>query len=286
MKLLRYGPAGQEKPGLLDADGTIRDLSAHIADLAGGNLGPDVLARIAALEPATLPAVEAGVRIGPCVGRVGNFIAVGLNYADHAAESGMAVPAEPVLFNKAPSSICGPDDDVIMPSGATKLDWEVELAVVIGSEAFCISEAEALQHVAGFCICNDVSERAWQLERGGNWMKGKSAPTFGPLGPWLVTRDEIDPDVLSMILRVNGQTVQNGSTRTMIFRVPYIVHYISQFMRLMPGDVITTGTPPGVGMGFKPPRYLKQGDIMELNITGLGRQQQNVRLAKPRVQAI
>lgn len=283
MKLLRYGPAGQEKPGLLDADGTIRDLSAHIADLAGGNLGPDVLARIAALEPATLPAVEAGVRIGPCVGRVGNFIAVGLNYADHAAESGMAVPAEPVLFNKAPSSICGPDDDVIMPSGATKLDWEVELAVVIGSEAFCISEAEALQHVAGFCICNDVSERAWQLERGGNWMKGKSAPTFGPLGPWLVTRDEIDPDVLSMILRVNGQTVQNGSTRTMIFRVPYIVHYISQFMRLMPGDVITTGTPPGVGMGFKPPRYLKQGDIMELNITGLGRQQQNVRLAKPRV---
>ena len=283
MKLLRYGPAGQEKPGLLDADGTIRDLSAHIADLAGGNLGPDALARIAALEPATLPAVEAGVRIGPCVGRVGNFIAVGLNYADHAAESGMAVPAEPVLFNKAPSSICGPDDDVIMPSGATKLDWEVELAVVIGSEAFCISEAEALQHVAGFCICNDVSERAWQLERGGNWMKGKSAPTFGPLGPWLVTRDEIDPDVLSMILRVNGQTVQNGSTRTMIFRVPYIVHYISQFMRLMPGDVITTGTPPGVGMGFMPPRYLKQGDIMELNITGLGRQQQNVRLAKPRV---
>jgi 2-keto-4-pentenoate hydratase/2-oxohepta-3-ene-1,7-dioic acid hydratase in catechol pathway len=277
MKLVRYGTAGSEKPGLVDADGNIRDLSAHLVDIDGYALHPDNLARIAALDPHSLPLAPEGVRLGACVHGVGNFIAVGLNYADHAAESGMAVPAEPVLFNKAPSCIVGPDDDVLIPPGSEKTDWEVELAIVIGKKASYVSEADALDHIAGYCVCNDVSERSYQLERGGTWSKGKGCPTFGPLGPWMVTKDEVDVDNLSMTLSVDGELVQNGSTRTMIFRAPFIVHYVTQFMILMPGDVITTGTPPGVGMGFKPPRFLRGGEVMEVAIEGLGKQRQNVR---------
>lgn len=277
MKLVRYGEPGKEKPGLVDRDGGIRDLSAEIADIDGTTIDPEQLAKLAALDPQSLPQVAPDTRLGPCVNHVGNFIAVGLNYADHAAESGMPVPDEPVLFNKAPSCIVGPNDDVLIPPGSEKTDWEVELAVVIGRKAAYVSEAEALDYVAGYCVCNDVSERNYQLERGGNWTKGKGCPTFGPLGPWLVTKDEIDVSDLSMTLSVDGEVVQDGSTRTMIFKVPFIVHYISQFMLLMPGDVITTGTPPGVGMGFNPPRYLRGGEIMELSIEGLGTQRQLVR---------
>ena len=277
MKLVRFGSPGAEKPGLVDADGRIRDLSAVVPDIGGPVLSRDGLARLRDLSPADLPLAPEGVRLGACVAGTGNFIAVGLNYADHAAESGMAVPSEPVLFNKAPSCIVGPDDTVLLPPGSTKSDWEVELAVVIGERASYVSEAEALDYVAGYCVCNDVSEREYQLERGGQWTKGKGCPTFGPLGPWLVTKDEIgDVQDLRMTLSVNGETVQDGSTRTMVFQVPFLVSYISRFMALLPGDVITTGTPPGVGMGMKPPRYLRDGDTMQVEIQGLGVQRQRV----------
>jgi 2-keto-4-pentenoate hydratase/2-oxohepta-3-ene-1,7-dioic acid hydratase in catechol pathway len=276
MKLLRYGQAGAEKPGLLDADGNIRDLSAHVPDIDGTTFAPETLARLKRLDPASLPLVTAASRIGPCVGKVGKFICVGLNYADHAAESGMEVPAEPVLFFKATSAICGPDDDIIIPRGSQKTDWEVELGVVIGKEARYIDHAQALDHIAGYCVINDLSERAFQMERGGQWVKGKSADTFGPIGPWLVTRDEVaDPQNLALWLEVDGHRYQNGNTRTMIFDVPFIVAYISQFMSLQPGDVISTGTPPGVGLGIKPaPVYLKAGQTMRLGIDGLGEQHQ------------
>ncbi|CAN7255625.1 fumarylacetoacetate hydrolase family protein [Rhizobium sp. LjRoot30] len=276
MKLVRFGNPGEEKPGLIDAGGKLRDLSGILADLAGEALGEDSLAKLKSLDTSALPLGPEGVRLGSCVGKVGNFIAVGLNYADHAAESGMAVPAEPVLFNKAPSCIVGPDDTILVPPGSEKTDWEVELAVVIGKRASYVSEADALDYVAGYCVCNDVSERSYQLERGGTWTKGKGCPTFGPLGPWLVTKDEVNTESLAMKLTVNGELVQNGSTSTMVFKVPFLVHYISQFMILEPGDVITTGTPPGVGMGMKPPRYLKAGDTMEIEIEGLGIQRQTV----------
>nr|PZN43284.1 MAG: 2-hydroxyhepta-2,4-diene-1,7-dioate isomerase [Pseudomonadota bacterium] len=278
MKLVRYGNPGAEKPGIVDAEGTIRDLSGIVPDLAGKALTKASLARIAAVDPKTLPAVPAGTRLGPCVGNVRNFIAVGLNYADHAAETNSPIPSEPILFNKAPSCIVGPNDDIVVPRGSEKTDWEVELAVVIGEEASYVEEKDALNYVAGYCVCNDVSERAYQLERGGQWAKGKGCPTFGPLGPWLVTTDEIkDVQNLSMWLDVNGERMQDGSTKTLIFSVPYLVSYISQFMKLEPGDVITTGTPPGVGMGMKPPRFLKGGEVVELGIEGLGTQRQQVR---------
>jgi 2-keto-4-pentenoate hydratase/2-oxohepta-3-ene-1,7-dioic acid hydratase in catechol pathway len=275
MKLLRYGPAGREKPGLLDADGAIRDLSGHIDDVAGDALSDATLARLRALDPASLPKVEGAVRLGPCVGGVGKFICIGLNYADHAAESGLQVPPEPVIFMKATSAICGPNDDVIIPRGSEKTDWEVELGVVIGARAKYVSEAEALNHVAGYCVINDVSERAFQTERAGQWTKGKSCDTFGPTGPWLVTRDAVaDPQNLKMWLSVNGVKRQDGSSATMVYGVAHLVSYLSQFMSLMPGDVISTGTPPGVGMGMKPPVYLRAGDVMELGIEGLGAQKQ------------
>ncbi|MEZ5839318.1 MAG: fumarylacetoacetate hydrolase family protein [Hyphomicrobiales bacterium] len=277
MKLLRFGQKGAERPGLVDAAGTIRDLSAHVEDIDAAVLGDAALARLAAIDPASLPAVDPGVRIGACLPRVGHFIAIGLNYADHAAESGMAVPAEPVVFTKAPSCLNGPNDDVVLPKGSEKGDWEVELAVVIGKRAVDVSEDDALDHVAGYCVCNDVSERAFQLEHGGQWVKGKSAPTFGPLGPWLVTRDEVpDPQNLAMFLDVNGERMQTGSTATMVFSVRTLVSYLSRFMALEPGDVITTGTPPGVGMGKKPQRFLKAGDSMHLGVEGLGVQTQKV----------
>jgi 2,4-diketo-3-deoxy-L-fuconate hydrolase len=279
LKLVRFGASGSEKPGLIDPEGRIRDLSAHVDDIAGATLSPSSLAALSRIDPETLPLVPAGTRFGPCVAGVGNFIAVGLNYADHAAESGMPIPAEPILFNKAPSCIVGPDDTVLIPRGAQKTDWEIELAIVIGSAASYVSEAEALDHVAGYCICNDVSERSYQLERGGQWAKGKGCPTFGPIGPFLVTKDEVDFANLAMTLKVNGETMQKGSTSTMIFNVPFLVSYISQFMMLLPGDVITTGTPPGVGMGFKPQRFLKAGDVIEVSIEGLGNQRQTVAAA-------
>ncbi len=275
MKLLRYGPPGQEKPGLLDAAGGIRDVSAHIPDLAGDALGPDALAQLAKLDPETLPRVTAD-RIGPCVGRVGKFICIGLNYSDHAAESGMDVPPEPVIFAKATSAICGPDDDIEIPRGSNATDWEVELGVVIGTTAKYVPEAQAMDHVAGFCVVNDISERDFQNKRSGQWTKGKSADTFGPIGPWLVTRDAVaDPQALTMYLDVNGTRMQEGTTATMVYPVAHLVSYLSHFMRLEPGDIISTGTPPGVGMGKKPaPIYLKPGDRMELGIAGLGVQRQ------------
>ena len=277
MKLVRYGRPGKEKPGLVDRAGKLRDLSEIIADIDADAFGPRSLARLAKLKPESLPAVRGTPRIGPCVARVGNFVAVGLNYADHAAESGMAIPREPVLFTKAPSCVVGPNDDVVIPKGSQKTDWEVELAVVISSRASYVNESEALQRVAGYCVCNDVSEREFQLERSGQWVKGKSAPTFGPLGPWLVTPDEIeDVQKLDMWLDVNGERRQTGATATMIFTVKQLVSYISQFMILEPGDVITTGTPPGVGSGRKPPVFLKPGDVMSLGVDGLGRQEQHV----------
>lgn len=278
MKLLRYGEPGAEKPGLLDRDGVIRDLSAHVTDIGGGALDPASLAALAKLDANTLPAVAGTPRLGACVANVGKFICIGLNYADHAAESGMAVPPEPVVFIKATSAIVGPDDDVLIPRGSQKTDWEVELGFVIGRKAKYVSEADAIDYVAGWCLCHDVSERAFQTERQGQWTKGKSCDTFGPTGPWLVTKDEIE-DVLNlrMWLTVNGQTMQDGSTTTMVYKPAFLVSYLSQFMSLMPGDVISTGTPPGVGMGMKPPRYLKAGDVVELGIDGLGTQQQAVR---------
>ncbi|MFT0859688.1 fumarylacetoacetate hydrolase family protein [Ancylobacter sp. G4_0304] len=277
MKLVRFGAPGKEKPGLIDADGIVRDLSALVPDIGGETLSPEGLARLAALSPASLPAAPAGARLGPCVARPGHFIAVGLNYADHAEEAGMPIPAEPVLFSKAPNCIVGPDDDIIQPKGSTKLDWEVELGIVIGKTARYVEEAEAPAHIAGFCLANDVSERAFQIEQGGQWIKGKSCETFGPLGPWLVTPDEI-PDVqnLAMWCDVNGEKRQRGSTRTMIFNANFLVAYISRFMVLDVGDVIITGTPPGVGLGMKPPVYLKPGDVVTLGVEGLGEQRQTV----------
>ena len=277
MKLVRYGAPGQEKPGMIDADGKIRDISGLVGDLAGEALSPASLAKIKAADAAKLPVVSGGPRLGSCVGRPGNFIAIGLNYADHAAETGSPIPKEPIIFNKAPNCVVGPNDDVMVPKTSQKLDWEVELAVVIGSTASNVSKENAMKHVAGFCVCNDVSERYYQIERGGQWTKGKGCPTFGPLGPWLVTADEIaDVGKLGMWLDVNGERMQTGSTATMIFDVATLVAAVSEFMQLDPGDVITTGTPPGVGMGMKPPRFLKAGDVMTLGIEGLGEQKQTV----------
>lgn len=282
MKLLRYGPAGQEKPGLLDEDGRVRDLSAHVDDIAGAALLPEGLATLARLAPASLPVVpgvpQVDLRLGPCVGQVGKFICIGLNYADHAAESGLQVPPEPVIFNKWTSAIVGPDDDVELPRGSLKTDWEVELAIVIGKGGKYIAEADAMDHVAGFCIVNDVSEREYQIERAGTWDKGKGCDTFGPIGPWLVTSDEVgDFDNLALWLEVDGRRFQNGSTATMVYKVPFLISYVSRFMSLQPGDVISTGTPPGVGMGQKPPVYLKGGEVMRLGIDRLGTQTQHVR---------
>jgi len=275
MKLLRYGPKGQEKPGLLDSEGRIRDLSSVVADIGGAMLSDEGLARIRAATPSTLPVVDGSPRLGACVGGVGKFVCIGLNYSDHAAEAGLKVPAEPVLFMKATSAICGPNDDIEIPRKSVKTDWEVELGVVIGRSAKYLDENEALAHVAGYCTVNDVSEREFQIERCGQWVKGKSADTFGPIGPWLVTRDEVpDPQRLDVWLEVNGHRYQNGNTRTMVFTVASIVSYVSQFMSLQPGDVISTGTPPGVGLGLKPPTYLKAGDVVELGIEGLGTQKQ------------
>jgi 2-keto-4-pentenoate hydratase/2-oxohepta-3-ene-1,7-dioic acid hydratase in catechol pathway len=275
MKLLRYGPAGSEKPGILAADGTVRDLSRVLGDIDGKALAPDSLARLKKLDPRDLPAVSGKPRLGPPIAGIGKIVAIGLNYSDHAAETGAKPPTEPIVFAKATTSITGPDDVVIIPRGSEKTDWEVELAVVIGRTARYVAVHDALAHVAGYLICNDVSERAYQLERLGTWDKGKGCDSFAPLGPWLVTADEIaDPQALDMWLDVNGERMQNGNTRTMIFAVDHLVSYVSHFMTLMPGDVITTGTPPGVGMGKKPPRYLKPGDQVRLGIAGLGEQQQ------------
>ncbi len=278
MKLLRWGPKGQEKPGLLDAEGRVRDLSDVVDDIAGAVLAPEGLARLAAIDPATLPLAPEGARIGPCVGRVPKFLAIGLNYADHAAEAGMPLPKEPVLFSKATSCIAGPNDDVPMPRGSTKLDWEVELGIVIGTRASYVAREDALAHVAGYCTVNDISERSFQIERGGTWDKGKGCDGFGPIGPWLVTKDEVpNPQDLRLTLTVDGVVRQNGTTKTMIFDVVEIVSYVSQFMTLEPGDVITTGTPPGVGMGIKPdPIFLKVGETMRVAVEGLGEQVQTV----------
>ncbi len=277
MKLLRYGPPGQEKPGMLDAEGRIRDLSAHVDDIAGAALLPDGLDRLRAIDPATLPLVEGNPRLGPCVGRVGKMVCIGLNFSDHAAETGMAVPPEPIIFMKATSAIVGPNDPIELPRGSEKTDWEVELAFVIGKTAKYVSEDEAMDHVAGYCIVNDVSERAFQIEKQGQWTKGKSCDSFGPTGPWLVTRDEVeDPQNLKMWLEVNGHRYQDGSSATMVYGVRYLVSYLSRFMSLQPGDIISTGTPPGVGMGQKPQVFLKTGDVVELGIEGLGTQRQMV----------
>src|SRR5487761_1875693 len=274
MKLLRYGPAGREKPGLVDRDGKIRDLSGTIGDIDGEALAPASLDRLRGIDPASLPLVSGAPRLGPCVGRVPKFVAIGLNYRQHAAETGAAIPKEPIIFMKATSSICGPDDEVMIPKGSQKTDWEVELGIVIGSLARYVAAHEARRYIAGYCIVNDVSEREFQIERGGQWTKGKSADTFGPIGPWLVTADEVpDPQNLKMWLEVDGHRYQNGSTKTMIFGVAHVVAYLSQFMSLQPGDVISTGTPPGVGMGIKPePVWLKPNQTMHLGIEGLGEQ--------------
>jgi len=277
MKLVRFGDKGSEVPGLVDANGRVRDLSAHIADFEGEALAPGRLAELRAIDLETLPLAPEGVRLGAPVARSWNFIAVGLNYADHAEETGQALPSEPILFNKLGNSISGPYDDVVYPKGADRMDWECEIAFVVGKRARYVKEEDALAHIAGYCICNDVSERGFQMDRNGQWMKGKSAETFGPLGPWLVTTDEIDdPQSLAMELKVNGDVKQKGSTSTMIFSIPFLLAYITQFCVLEPGDVVTTGTPPGVGLGMKPPQYLKVGDVMELSIEGLGHQRQSV----------
>ena len=279
MKLVRYGATGQEKPGMIDADGTLRDLSAHVADITGATLGDDSIAKLRAVDPSTLPTVDGNPRMGACVGDIGKFMCIGLNYADHAAETGADIPEHPILFMKANSAITGPNDDVVMPRGSATTDWEVELGVVIGKAAKYVSEEEALDYVAGYCLCNDVSERHFQTSLTGQWTKGKSCDTFGPTGPWLVTRDEVeDPQNLDMWLDVNGKRMQTGNTKTMIFTVAQVISHLSQLFTLHPGDVISTGTPPGVGMGMKPePVYLKDGDVMELSIQGLGIQRQNVR---------
>lgn len=278
MKLVRYGANGAEKPGLIDASGTLRDVSAHVVDLSGAELSDTTMARLRALDPSALPRVSGSPRIGPCVGNVGKFLCIGLNYSDHAAETGAAIPEHPILFFKANSAIVGPNDDVSMPRGSLKTDWEVELGVVIGKAAKYISQANALDYVAGYCIVNDVSERHFQTNLTGQWTKGKSCDTFGPLGPWLVTRDEVlDPQNLSMTLDVNGTRRQTGNTKTMIFSVAEIIEHLSGLMTLHPGDVISTGTPPGVALGMKPkPIFLKTGDVMDLHIEGLGAQRQTV----------
>jgi 5-carboxymethyl-2-hydroxymuconate isomerase len=277
MRLVRYGAIGQEKPGMLDRSGRVRDLSAHVKDITGEALSPAALGKLKDVDPSSLPLVEGSPRFGSPVTGMSKFIAIGLNYADHAAESGMPIPAEPIVFLKANTSLCGPNDNVEKPRGSTKLDWEVELAIIVGSRAKYVSEADALKYVAGYAVCNDVSERFFQIERLGQWTKGKSHDTFGPLGPWLVTADEIpDPQKLGMWLDVNGERRQTGSTSTMIFGVAKIVSYLSELMTLEPGDIITTGTPPGVGMGMKPPQYLKAGDVVALGIDGLGEQRQQI----------
>ena len=277
MKLVRFGKPGAEKPGLVDQTGTIRDLSAHVKDINGDTLAAASLAKLKALDPKSLPEAPKGVRLGAPVGNVKNFMAIGLNYADHAKEAGQAIPTEPIIFYKLTNCMVGPNDDVMMPKGATKLDWELEIAFVVGQRSRYVELADAASHIAGYTLCNDVSERQFQLERGGQWMKGKCAETFGPLGPWLVTSDEIrDVNSLPMHLDVNGKRMQTGSTKTMIFKCDFILHYVSQFMVLEAGDVVTTGTPPGVGLGMKPPVFLKAGDTMKLGIAGLGEQMQTV----------
>jgi 2-keto-4-pentenoate hydratase/2-oxohepta-3-ene-1,7-dioic acid hydratase in catechol pathway len=278
MKLLRFGPPGREKPGVLDAEGRIRDLSKVVPDLSGDALSPRGLNKIKKALKGRLPTVKGNPRIGPCVGHVGNFIAIGLNYADHAAESGMPIPKEPIIFNKAPSSLCGPNDDTMIPKDSSKLDYEIELGIVIGTRARYLAKKDALDAIAGYCLANDVSERVFQIERSGQWTKGKGCETFGPIGPWLVTKDEIDdPQDLPMWLTVNGETRQKGSTKTMIFGCEHLVWYCSQFMVLEPGDVIITGTPPGVALGMKPePKFLKAGDVVHLGIEGLGEQKQKI----------
>ena len=277
MKLLRFGNPGAERPGILDSGGNLRDLSSVVSDIGGMSLIPESLEKLRQIDLASLPLVPDSPRLGPCVGSVGKFICIGLNYSDHAAESGMAVPVEPVVFMKATSAICGPNDNVMIPRNATKTDWEVELGVIIGKAAKYVNEEDALSHVAGFCVINDLSERAFQLEGTGQWVKGKSADTFGPIGPWLVTVDEVpDPQKLHLWLDVDGHRYQNGSTSTMVFGVAYLVSYLSRFMSLQPGDIISTGTPPGVGLGQKPPVYLREGNIISLGIEGLGQQRQLV----------
>jgi len=276
VKLLRFGPVGQEKPGLLDADGRIRDLSAHVSDISGAAILPETLERLKRLNPGDLPLVEGTPRLGPCVADSGKFVCIGLNYSDHAAETGAKVPSEPIVFMKATSAIVGPNDAIEIPRGSHKTDWEVELGVIIGKPAKYVSQDDALDHVAGYCIVNDVSERAFQTERKGQWTKGKSCDTFGPIGPWLVTRDEIDPQNLAMRLEVNGHRFQDGSTATMVYGVAYLVSYLSQFMSLQTGDIIATGTPPGVGLGQQPNVFLKPGDVVTLSIDGLGKQRQDV----------
>jgi 2-keto-4-pentenoate hydratase/2-oxohepta-3-ene-1,7-dioic acid hydratase in catechol pathway len=277
MKLLRYGPAGKEKPAALAADGTIRDLSASVTDVAGAFLLPESIEKLHNTDLSALPLVPAPPRIGPCVGSVGKFICIGLNYSDHAREAGVPVPAEPILFMKATSAICGPDDNVVIPRGSKKTDWEVELGVVIGKPGKYIEQADALSHVVGYCVVNDISERAFQTEGTGQWVKGKSADTFGPIGPWLVTSDEVpDPQALDMWLEVDGHRYQNGSTSTMVFGVAHLISYVSRFMSLQSGDIISTGTPPGVGLGLKPPVYLRPGNRIKLGIAGLGQQNQEV----------
>ncbi|MEP3245503.1 MAG: fumarylacetoacetate hydrolase family protein [Sneathiella sp.] len=277
MKLLRYGPAGQEKPGLLDRNGSIRDLSGLIPDVDGASLSENSLKSIRDTDLDTLPLVSGNPRLGPCVGKVGKFICIGLNYSDHAAETGATLPEEPIIFMKATSAITGPNDPVYIPRGSEKTDWEVELGVIIGKDCKYVDEETALEYVAGYCVINDVSERAFQIERSGQWVKGKSADSFGPIGPYLVTSDEVEnPQDLDMWLTVNGESRQNGSTQTMAFTVVQVISHLSQFMSLQPGDIISTGTPPGVGMGMTPPTYLKKGDVIELGIAGLGTQKQNV----------
>ncbi|WP_121633303.1 fumarylacetoacetate hydrolase family protein [Tropicibacter alexandrii] len=281
MKLLRYGPAGAEKPGLLDKDGKVRDLSGEVPDIAGDTLLPETLARLAALDPESLPLVEGtpqdDLRLGACVGQIGKFVCIGLNYADHAAEAGMPIPAEPIIFNKWTSAVVGPNDAIQIPRDSVKTDWEVELGVVIGKPGAYIDEADAMAHVAGFCVINDVSERDFQLNRAGTWDKGKGCDTFGPTGPWLVTPDEIaDVDALDMWLDVDGERMQSGTTATLIFKIPHLISYCSRFMSLQPGDVISTGTPPGVGMGLTPPRFLSGGETVSLGIAGLGEQRSKV----------
>jgi 2-keto-4-pentenoate hydratase/2-oxohepta-3-ene-1,7-dioic acid hydratase in catechol pathway len=277
MKILRLGPAGREKPAMLASDGSLRDLSDLVSDISGATLRTGLLDELSDLDPLALPLVTGEARIGPCVAGVGKFICIGLNYSDHAAESGMSVPREPVVFMKATSSIVGPNDDVVIPRGSEKTDWEVELGVVIGKHAKYVSEQDALSYIAGYCVVNDVSERAFQLEGTGQWVKGKSADTFGPIGPWLVTRDEVpDPQNLSLWLELDGQRVQSGTTKTMVFGVAHLISYLSRFMSLHPGDIISTGTPPGVGMGMKPPKYLRPGNTLRLGVNGLGVQSQRV----------
>jgi 2-keto-4-pentenoate hydratase/2-oxohepta-3-ene-1,7-dioic acid hydratase in catechol pathway len=277
MKLVRFGPKGAEKPGLVDADGNIRDLSAHVADITGETLAPQSLEKLRKVDPKSLPLAPQGVRLGAPVARSWSFIAVGLNYADHAKETGQEIPSEPILFNKLGNTVSGPYDAVLYPTGADRMDWECEIAFVVGTRARYVEEKDAFRHIAGYAICNDVSERRFQIKRNGQWMKGKACETFGPLGPWLVTTDEMtDPHNLKMELKVNGEVRQKGSTSTMIFSIPYLVAYITQFCVLEPGDIVTTGTPPGVGSAMKPPQYLQAGDVMELEIEGLGRQRQTV----------